>query len=143
MQLWIQIFHGTLFLSLCSALHLGLIILSLPWLAKIGSGLRYQFRVHRAGMLISLAFAVIVLGHTAQVWIWAGAFLWHGAINDVDTAVYFALTSYTTLGYGDIILEQNMRIFGAFASVCGMLTFGVSTAFLVGVIGRILPNKLH
>lgn len=143
MELWIQIARGTLFLTLSSALHLGLIILSLPWITKIGTKLKEQFRAHYAGMLISLAFAVIVLGHTVQVWIWAGAFVWYGAIPDVETAVYFALTSYTTLGYGDIILGPEMRVFGAFASVCGMLTFGVSTAFLVGVIGRVLPNRLR
>ncbi|MGC1494494.1 MAG: ion channel [Sulfitobacter sp.] len=143
MELWTQIALGTLFLSISSGLHLALIVLSLPWLTKIAESMKDQLHVRRASILVSLAFALIVFGHTLQVWIWAGAFLWHGALQDVDTAVYFALTSYTTLGYGDIILDKPMRIFGAFASVCGMLTFGVSTAYLVGMITRVLPKSLQ
>lgn len=143
MEMWVQIARGTVFLTLCSAIHLGLIVLTLPWLTKTATTLRDEFHIHRAGFLVCCAFAVIVLGHTAQVWVWAGAFVWYGAIVDIETAVYFSLTTYTTLGYGDIILGEDMRIFAAFASVCGLLTFGVSTAFLVGVLQRALPKGLH
>lgn len=143
MELWTQIARGTLFLSISAGIHLALIIFSLPWLTKVAEVTKSHFRAHRAGLLICLAFALIVFGHTVQVWVWAGAFLWYGAFDNVGTAVYFALSSYTTLGYGDVILDDNMRIFGAFSSVCGMLTFGISTAFLVGMIGRVLPKGLH
>ncbi|MGJ5619751.1 ion channel [Sulfitobacter sp. MF3-043] len=143
MELWTQIARGTLFLSISAGIHLALIIFSLPWLTRVAQATKEQFRAHRAGLLISLAFGLTVFGHTVQVWIWAGAFLWYGAIDGVDTAVYFSLSTYTTLGYGDIILDDTMRTFGAFASVCGMLTFGISTAFLVGMIGRVLPKGLH
>ncbi len=143
MELWIQIARGSLFLSISGALHVAFIILSLPWMTRVAEAMKDQPHARRASLLISLAFALIVFGHTVQVWVWAGALLWHGAITDVDTAVYFALTSYTTLGYGDILLDRSMRIFGAFASVSGMLTFGISTAFLVSMIERVLPKRLR
>lgn len=142
MDLWLQIARGTLYLGLCAAVHLGLIILSLPWLTRVAERVQGGRRLH-AGLLISLAFILTVFAHTLQVWIWALAFMYHGALSGLDSSVYFALSSYTTLGYGDIVLAHNMRIFGAFASVTGMLTFGVSTAYLVGMIGRVLPRGLH
>ena len=78
-----------------------------------------------------------------QVWIWALALLLLGAFQTIELSVYFALASFTTLGYGDITLGEDIRVFGAFSAVTGMLTFGVSTAFLVGLIGRALPKNLH
>ncbi len=143
MGIWAQIGLGTAFLSLASAVYLALLILGLPLFNKIDTALQRQYNNLRAGILICLSFAVVVLGHTIQVWVWAWAFLWAEAIPDVDTAVYFALTSYTTVGYGDITLGDSMRIFGTFSSICGMLAFGISTAFLAGVIGRVLPEGLR
>ena len=143
MGLWQQIAYGTFVMSICSALHLALIILSLPWLVKVAQAQQDQFRRHRAGLLIGLAFVVVVLGHTIQVWIWAFAYLWLDALDGLEPAIYFALSNYTTLGYGDLVLNEEMRVFGAFASVNGMLIFGVSTAYLVGMIGRVLPKGLQ
>ena len=65
------------------------------------------------------------------------------SFGTIEEALYFALASFTTLGYGDVLLGEHTRIFGAFSAVTGMLTFGVSTAFLVGLIGRALPKNLH
>jgi len=71
------------------------------------------------------------------VWIWSSGFVLSGALPDWNTAVYFSLVTYTTLGYGDVILGPAMRIFAAFSAVTGLLGFGISTAFLVGAIGHI------
>ncbi|MDA8747876.1 ion channel [Litoreibacter sp.] len=92
-------------------------------------------------ILTLVGFGLIVFAHTLQVWLWAAWFLKSGALPDIEAALYFALVSYTTLGYGDIILGEDIRIFAAFSAVTGMLTFGLSTAFLVGLIGRLLPTE--
>lgn len=140
MSLWAQIAAGTLVLGLCATVHLGLIILSLRPLAHLNSAVQHRFTLRQMALLIGTGFALIVLGHTIQVWIWAFSFLLLGGFATIEPAIYFALASFTTLGYGDVVLGPELRIFGAFASVTGMLTFGVSTAFLVGLIGRALPR---
>lgn len=53
------------------------------------------------------------------------------AIASLEDAIYFALVTSTTLGYGDITLGSRWRLFGAMAAVNGLLTFGLSTAFLI------------
>ncbi|MGJ8616970.1 MAG: ion channel [Sulfitobacter sp.] len=143
MDLWTQIAYGTLIMSICSALHLGMIIGSFPWLTRVAQAQKKHFGRHRASVLIGLGFMVVVLGHTVQVWLWAFAYLWLEALDGLEPAIYFALSNYTTLGYGDLVLGEDLRVFGAFASVNGMLIFGVSTAFLVGLIGRVLPKGLQ
>lgn len=87
--------------------------------------------------------AAIVASHTLQVWIWAGVLVALGALQELKTAIYFSLVTYTTLGYGDVLLEADFEIFGAMAAVTGLLTFGISTAILVALLGRVLPRELH
>ena len=143
MGLWAQIGWGTLILAICSALHLVLIILSLPLIQHFANVQKQKFSRIRAGRLIGLGFITVVIGHIIQIWIWAFCYLWFEAMQGLEPALYFSLSNYTTLGYGDLLLGEELRLFGAFASVNGMLIFGVSTAYLVGIIGRVLPRGLQ
>ena len=86
--------------------------------------------VHRI-VVMSTSVLWLVLGITINTWIWALAFLWTGEFGDLEEALYFAIASFTTLGYGDVLLNQNWRIFGALSAVNGLIVFGLNTAFLV------------
>ncbi len=89
-------------------------------------------------MLVAMGF--VVLTHTIQVWIWAAAFIHFDVLTDWNTSLYFSMVTYTTLGYGDIVVGEHIRIFGTFASVAGLLAFGLSTAYLVALMSRILKD---
>lgn len=62
-------------------------------------------------------------------------------LPDWNSALYFSLVTFTTLGYGDIVLGEGLRIFGAFASVTGLLAFGLSTAFMVALMTRVFQER--
>ncbi len=94
-------------------------------------------------MLIFVALSYIIFAHTLQVWIWSSGFVLAKALPDWNTAIYFSLVTYTTLGYGDVVLGPGLRIFAAFASVTGLLGFGLSTAFLVGAAGKVFAVSHH
>ncbi|MEL7213837.1 MAG: ion channel [Pseudomonadota bacterium] len=87
-------------------------------------------------LLIIVALVTILVGHTLQIWIWAIVLVATRAITSLEDAIYFILVTSTTLGYGDITLQPRWRLFGAMAAVNGLLTFGLSTAFLIEVFAR-------
>lgn len=90
-------------------------------------------------MLITLtAFCFVIIAHSIQVWIWAVSFLAFQTVGSLNEAVYFSLVTYTTLGYGDIVLGEGFRVYAAMAAVTGLLSIGLSTAFLAGLLGRFL-----
>jgi hypothetical protein len=64
-------------------------------------------------------------------------FLLLGAIESLEPAVYFSLVSFTTLGFGDITLDDNWRLLSALCAANGLLLFGFSTAFLVELMRRL------
>ncbi len=125
-------------LVICTIIHVGSISLGIPVLAKAGRSIR-QEASWRVPALLVMGVAVIVAAHTVQIWFWAYAFLWVEAFSGFEPGFYFALVTYTTLGYGDLVLQPSLRTFAAFASITGLLTFGISTAFLIGVLTRVMP----
>lgn len=135
MTLMEQLLWGAIFLCLCLVLEIGILVFCADALRRFARKFgRLKSPVQRIGFLL-VAIGFILFAHTTQVWIWSGAFVWSGALEDWNTAVYFSLVTYTTLGYGDIVLGQGLRIFAALASVTGLLGFGISTAFLVSSMG--------
>ncbi len=63
-----------------------------------------------------------------------------GAVADIGAAIYSSAGSYTTSG-SDIVLPPQWKLMGPFEAVCGMLMFGVSTAFIFAVIQRLIRAR--
>jgi voltage-gated potassium channel Kch len=55
-------------------------------------------------------------------------------LSDIDTALYFTTSTFTTVGYGDIVLPPAWRLLAASTSINGMIIFGWSTAFIFEVM---------
>lgn len=138
MDLTRQILLGTALLSLCSILHVALLSKTIDLIPHLGKRISTMRHTWRMPIFVGITFAMVVFSHTVQVWIWATSFIYSDAITDWPTSVYFSLVTFTSLGYGDITLGSDHRVFAAFGAVTGMLSFGISTAFLVGLVSRIL-----
>jgi hypothetical protein len=82
-----------------------------------------------------LAVLVLMSGHMLQVtiWAWFYYFKW-GEFGNFHSALYFSLSTFTTLGANDLSLSPGHRMAGAIESAAGMLMFGWSTALLVKVV---------
>jgi hypothetical protein len=77
----------------------------------------------------------LLLLHLAEAIVWALFFRLVGGLPDLESAVYFSLTSYTTVGYGDLVLPAPWRLLGPIEAAVGVLMLGWSTGILVIVIG--------
>lgn len=92
--------------------------------------LREPHRIKLMGVLVGVSIAVLGVT-TAGVWLWAAAFRALGAFQSLEEAVYFALVTYTTLGFGDVLLPKAWRLLGGMAAANGLLNFGLLTALLI------------
>lgn len=128
-----QIFIGSLIILLNLTVHAIVLVMTVRPVRRAGDWVRAHERIEGALAAITLGGVIVLAAHTVEVWIWAFALQWTGAVPTLPDAVYFALVTFTTLGYGDIILPPEFRIFAAMAAVNGMVLFGISTAYLVEV----------
>lgn len=74
-----------------------------------------------------------------EIWMWAFFYLSvdEPSLNTLEHALYFSTSSFTTVGYGDLVLSQQWRLLGSFESATGLLMFGWSTAFLMEVLSAV------
>jgi hypothetical protein len=76
----------------------------------------------------------LFLATILEVWCWAVLYLLLGALESIEKAVYFSTVTFTTLGFGDIVLDEEWRLLSSFEAANGLLMFGWSTALVfVGV----------
>ena len=136
-----QIVAGSTMLLVCSVLHVAVLVATVNFMRRLAGRTERWSRPTTAFAMLGIGFGAVVAAHTAQVWLWAIALMLSGALPSLGTAIYFALVTSTTVGYGDLTLGEPFRIFEAFAGVTGLLTFGLSTAILVGLFERLLPRE--
>lgn len=117
---------------------LGLIVL-LRLISRQGSNLRGT-RLHailrQCLMLITAVLGIVVL-HTIEIWSYAFMFEFLGATQGFEPSLYFSTVSFTSLGYGDMVLDPRWRVFGAIEAANGLILFGWSTAFLLTLMGKL------
>ena len=137
MTLMQQLGWGSLYLTFCLLIETAILVACISALKSLAVRVvgKNESFANTIILLVSLMF--ILLSHTVQIWIRAVVFLWTNALPDWNTSIYFSLITYTSLGYGDVVLGEGLRIFGGFAAITGLLGFGISTAFVVAVVGRI------
>ena len=83
----------------------------------------------------------IVLLHLAEIGIWALFYTWRGALPDLPSSVYFSAVTYTTTGYGDLVLPSEWRLVGAVEALTGILMCGWSTGFFLALVNRMVENR--
>ena len=86
-------------------------------------------------LFIRLA-AWIILLHLVEITTWAVFYVWKDAMADLPSALYFSAVTYTTTGYGDLVLPQEWRLVGAIEALTGILLCGWSTGVFFAVVSR-------
>lgn len=79
----------------------------------------------------------LVLGMALEVGIWAITFQVVGAFDAFEPSLYFSIVTFTTLGYGDIVLDADWRLLAGLAAANGLIIFGLNTAFLIEFSSRV------
>jgi hypothetical protein len=78
----------------------------------------------------------IVFLHLIEITTWALFYVRKDAMPDLQSALYFSAVTYTTTGYGDLVLPQEWRLVGAIEALTGILMCGWSTGFFFAVVSR-------
>ena len=86
-------------------------------------------------LLIRIGWWLILI-HTAEIAVWALFFWWEKCLPDAESSFYFSGVTYATLGYGDLLLPKEWRMFGPLEALTGSLMVGLSIAFFFAVLSR-------
>jgi hypothetical protein len=89
-----------------------------------------QVRAYMIGEVVLVMFIASIL----EVLLWAAAYMALGEIKDLEPAFYFSMVTFTTLGYGDIVLDERWRLLASFEAATGIIMFGWTTAIVLASV---------
>jgi voltage-gated potassium channel Kch len=94
--------------------------------------------------LVSLLTAWLFLAIVLEATLWALLYLFHPLITkipDLETAFYFSMVTFTTLGYGDVVLAGQWRTLASIQAANGVIIFGWTTALIFYFIQQIYTRE--
>jgi len=112
---------------------------------KLRDHLETRTTKHLVSSTLKLAVFVLwmFLATIIEVWIWALLYLVLGAITTLEKAVYFSTVTFTTLGFGDITLDQEWRLLSSFEAANGLLMFGWTTALVFAAVQWVYAGRKY
>jgi voltage-gated potassium channel len=105
----------------------------------IARGIKGLSSWRTAALMARFTTAMIVL-HILQILLWAGFYRWQ-CLPSWESSFYFSATSYSTVGYGDIVLPHAWRDLGPVESITGVLMSGLSVSALFAVALRLIGTQ--
>jgi voltage-gated potassium channel len=86
--------------------------------------------------MVRFAAAMSVL-QILETLIWACFYRWN-CFSTWEASFYFSAASYSTVGYGDVLLPRVWRVLGPIESITGILMSGMSVSGLFAILSRVL-----
>ncbi len=126
---------ATLMVGLTTIVHL-VFLTGLTWLMQ-----RRKIGENENFIGPSLVIVLVVLGlfaaHSVEIWIYAVLYIFLDVFEDFETALYFSTSTFTTVGFGEVVAGPKWRLLTAIESANGFILIGWSTAFLIGLTARL------
>ena len=113
-------------MAVCVVIHASGVAYALRWVRRHPQ--KSPGYWHWTGLFVGLAGWMMVL-HLTEISVWAFFYVWKGAMPDLQSSLYFSVVTYTTTGYGDLVLPEDWRLVGAIEALTGILMCGLSTGF--------------
>ena len=129
-----------LLVTLTVWLECGGIARLITWARRAVAGDIHKLGTFRSAALVVRVTTWVIALHSLQVLVWAGYYRWL-CLPSWESALYFSATSYTTVGYGDIVLPSKWRMLGPIESILGILMCGLSVSILFAIATRLLGNE--
>ena len=70
---------------------------------------------------LTVAIVVLCVSCTliVEIWTWALFYYFFDVIVDLESALYFSTVTFTTVGYGDVVLDKGWRILSSVEALNG------------------------
>jgi voltage-gated potassium channel Kch len=131
----IRVLMPGVLLSLCIVIHALVMTFILRRLSR-PSG-RKALKSWGALRLLIVVALWIVSAHLVEIAVWASFMTWQRVFADFRTSFYFSAVTYTTVGYGDLVLPDPWRMLAAAEALTGILMCGWSTGLFFAVASRL------
>lgn len=138
-----EILIAAALVTVCLVVHVAGILLMAKWLLRKRDQLGLNITNKHFALLLIVLFAGVMCLHLTQTGLWAMFYYTRGLFGDFETSLYFSMVSFTTIGYGDVLLPRRWRLLGVVEGFSGVLLCGISTAFMFAVVNGMFQLRIQ
>lgn len=132
-----ELLIGTILICVTVVIHAVALDRLIVTINHIENKIRLMFQRYWKVPVLVFAVLGVFLAHVIQIWLWALFYLRVGALPALEEALYFSTSTFTTVGYGDVVLTGKWRLVSSFQAANGFILFGWSTAFIFEIMSRL------
>jgi hypothetical protein len=107
----------------------------------VGRAFHNMMERHHTTAMFALVMGTLTLLvtslHALEAGIWAASYWILGALPDYKLAMLYSLNALTSYGHENLALEHRWQLMGAIEALNGWLLFGLTTAFLFGMMEKV------
>jgi voltage-gated potassium channel len=129
--------------AICVVIHTAGLVLFAQFLIDTYPKLDRVATMTRQAVVLIVVFAVVITLHLIEAALWATFYYWRNLFQDFETAFYFSLVTYGTIGFGDVVLPQRWRLLSGIEGISGVLLCGLSAAFIFAIIAALFQRRMQ
>ncbi len=130
----LNILIGSFLIILTTGIHAGGMVLAIKTMRSEKGSLMQRLHLNRQFYSVGAIVLIMFFISLIEVLVWAVTFLLLNAIDGFEQALYFSMVTFTTLGYGDVTLEEQWRLLASFEAANGIIMFGWTTAIVMAAV---------
>jgi hypothetical protein len=96
----------------------------------------------RSATLIIRITSLMMCVQLVQVLVWAAFYRWT-CFDSWPSSFYFSTTTYSTVGYGDVVLPDRWNSLGPIEALTGVLACGLSVSLLFAIVTRVVDREVR
>lgn len=98
---------------------------------------RPELLAKRPTLVTIIWILFVIVPVVLDVTVWAVFYHLQNTLLTFEEALYFSTVTFTTVGYGDIVLNKEWRLLATFEAINGWIIFGWATALIMAAVQRL------
>ena len=87
---------------------------------------------------LAVTMVAMMTANVLQIALWGCLFVQLGEFEDLYAAIYHSAVNFTSLGYGDVVMNQEWKLLGPLEAANGVLMMAMTAAALTAILQNII-----
>jgi Ion channel len=84
----------------------------------------------------------MMTANVLQIALWGCLFVQLGEFDALYPAIYHSAVNFTSLGYGDVVMNQEWKLLGPLEAANGVLMMSMTAAALTAILQNVIRSQV-
>jgi hypothetical protein len=90
---------------------------------------------------LAVTMLAMMTANLLQIAIWGCLFVSLGEFEDLYAAIYHSAVNFTSLGYGDVVMNPEWKLLGPLEAANGVLMMAMTAAALTAILQNVIRSQ--